>query len=57
MPEPLTPPPRPPVRPHHCGARAAGSVPARNCNAPARLYACGWRCDEHKPVLLHEQEN
>jgi hypothetical protein len=37
---------RPPIvmaPPRRCGA---GVTP---CGAPARLYPCGWRCDEHSP--------
>lgn len=33
------PPPRPPIRPHVCVY----------CGKPATLYACGWRCDDHRP--------
>lgn len=36
---------RPPT-PHQC---SAGVTP---CGAPARLYACGWRCDEHSPAAM-----
>lgn len=41
--EQLVGPPRPPlvvVTPHVCGA---GVTP---CGKPARLYPCGWRCDD-----------
>ncbi|MFF0864203.1 hypothetical protein ACFYUV_20760 [Nonomuraea sp. NPDC003560] len=39
-----TPPPLPIIRRGHCGA---GPGP---CGvSPARFYACGWRCEEHRP--------
>lgn len=37
------PPPRACIRPGHC---SAGTGP---CGAPARFYACGWRCEVHAP--------
>lgn len=30
----------------YAGTCGAGEQP---CGQPARLYACGWRCDGHKP--------
>lgn len=44
-----TPPPRPVIRRHECGALADRDVPTVHCGAQARLYPCGWRCDEHRP--------
>lgn len=32
--------------PSYAGTCGAGAQP---CGQPARLYACGWRCDRHKP--------
>lgn len=40
----LAPPPR---RPGHCNAMADRDTQAR-CDAPARFYPYGWRCDEHR---------
>jgi len=37
------PPPRPGIRKGICGA---GTTP---CGQPARLFACGWRCEHHQP--------
>jgi hypothetical protein len=40
--------------------RQAAARPARcvyNCDAPARLYACGNRCDEHSPWALAGRPN
>jgi hypothetical protein len=45
----LTPPPRPVVRRNECGALADRNVPTVHCGAQARPYACGWRCEDHKP--------
>jgi hypothetical protein len=39
----LTAPLHSPIRRGYCNA---GVTP---CGAPARLYACGWRCEQHKP--------
>ncbi|HCA85485.1 MAG TPA: hypothetical protein DEQ61_08330 [Streptomyces sp.] len=36
---------RPPT-PHRC---SSGVTP---CGAPARFYACGWRCDGHSPAAM-----
>ncbi|WP_459804802.1 competence protein CoiA family protein [Herbidospora sp. RD11066] len=41
-----SPPPRPVIRRGVCGS---GSGPCGH--SPARLYACGWRCEEHRPGL------
>lgn len=42
----IDPPPVPKVTPHRC---SSGVTP---CGAPARFYACGWRCDEHSPAAM-----
>lgn len=45
-------PPAPTIhqpRPHVCGALADRTDRTKHCGKPARLYACGWRCDAHKP--------
>ena len=39
----VTPPPRPKVTPYQCDT----GRPV--CGNPARLYAAGWRCDDHIP--------
>ncbi len=41
-----SPPPRAPIRRGVCGS---GSGPCGH--SPARLYACGWRCEQHRPGL------
>lgn len=32
-----------------CGSMAGPSICGRH---PARLYTCGWRCDEHSPARV-----
>lgn len=46
----LAAPARPPVhRSHECGA---GGSP---CGQPARLYPCGWRCEDHAPAARERE--
>ncbi|GAA3958192.1 hypothetical protein GCM10023085_45820 [Actinomadura viridis] len=43
------PPPRPRIELYRCGALADCSDTSRKCGKDALLYACGWRCDDHRP--------
>lgn len=42
-------PARPPASRGTCAALADRADAGRLCGATARLYACGWRCDTHRP--------
>ena len=43
------PPPRVPVETDVCGALKTPDDPTVRCQEQALLYACGWRCDTHRP--------
>jgi hypothetical protein len=39
------------TRPAHAVTRGACGAGVTPCGKPARFYAGGWRCDEHKPRI------